>query len=288
MTKPRGEYRFERLLCFERGRADVAEYIFDNAAVQAEQRFTNLELLLDDHTTRRLEAIGVAEAWACLEIGGGGGTVASWLSRRVGPTGRVVVTDIDLSHLGGLRRETNVEVLQHDVGKDAVEEAAFDLVHERLVLVHVRDRREALRRLARALKPGGWLVVEGFDPPFADNGWLIQEPSTAARFRKMHGAMAQLMAGRGAEPGWGRNLYWRLRELGLEEVGMDGYLAVGAGGEAAARLERANFEQVRAEAEAAGLIGRDEVDEVLASLDDPRVVVSTPVLFTAWGRRPAL
>ncbi len=41
---------------------------------------------------------------------------------------------------------------------------AFDLVHARLMLVHVADRAEALRRMAGALRPGGWLLLEDADP----------------------------------------------------------------------------------------------------------------------------
>ncbi len=266
----------------------MAEYIFDNAAPQAAQRFDSLGALYDGNTTRRFEAVGVTDGWQCLEVGGGGGTIARWLSRRVGAGGRVLVTDIDPSYLdqlqaGGL---PNVEVLRHDVGRDPLPAGAFDLVHERLVLIHVRTRGEALRRMAAALKPGGWLIVEDFDPPFADRGWLITDPDLAALYRKMVAAQGQLMAGRGFEPGWGRNLYLRLRELGLEQVGMEGHLAIGAGESPNTRLDRANFEQVRAEAVAAGLISDDEIGQLLARLDDSELVVSSATMFTAWGRRP--
>ena len=40
----------------------------------------------------------------------------------------------------------------------------FDLVHARLVLVHVPDRDRALRTMAEVLRPGGWLLVEDADP----------------------------------------------------------------------------------------------------------------------------
>ena len=39
----------------------------------------------------------------------------------------------------------------------------FDLVHARLVLVHVPDRAPALATMAAALRPGGWLLVEDAD-----------------------------------------------------------------------------------------------------------------------------
>src|ERR1039458_7122444 len=40
----------------------------------------------------------------------------------------------------------------------------FDLVHARLVLVHVPQRAQALAAMVAALKPGGWLLLEEADP----------------------------------------------------------------------------------------------------------------------------
>jgi len=39
----------------------------------------------------------------------------------------------------------------------------FDLVHARLVLVHLTDRAAAMRTMIDALRPGGWLVIEDGD-----------------------------------------------------------------------------------------------------------------------------
>ena len=43
-------------------------------------------------------------------------------------------------------------------------EGPFDLVHARLVLVHLPDRDRALRTMIDVLRPGGWLLVEDADP----------------------------------------------------------------------------------------------------------------------------
>lgn len=63
-------------------------------------------------------------------------------------------------------------------------------------------------------------------------------------------------------------------------------MAVHPGGSAGARLFQANFAQIRDAALAAGLITSAELDRMLALLDDPDFAISTPVLCTAWGRRP--
>jgi hypothetical protein len=68
---------------------------------------------------------------------------------------------------------------------------------------------------------------------------------------------------------------------------MEGHLAVREGGSLGASLDAANYPQVRKEAVAKGLITDAEIDAVLARLDAPDFAVFSPVMFTAWGRRPA-
>ena len=49
----------------------------------------------DAGTIRYLEEIGVSSGWRCLEVGGGGGTIAEWLCQRVGTAGHGAATDLD-------------------------------------------------------------------------------------------------------------------------------------------------------------------------------------------------
>ena len=57
----------------------MSNYIFDNAAPQASQRFASLQTLYDSWTIRHLEATGIGPGWQCWEIGAGGGSIARWL-----------------------------------------------------------------------------------------------------------------------------------------------------------------------------------------------------------------
>src|SRR5262249_177875 len=75
--------------------APATEYIFDNAGKQAETRFRELSKLYDAQTVRHIQQRGINEGWSCLEVGGGGGSITSWLCEKVGVTGRVLATDID-------------------------------------------------------------------------------------------------------------------------------------------------------------------------------------------------
>ena len=108
------------------------------------------------------EALGVGPGWRCLEVGGGAGSITQWLCDRVGPTGTVVATDLQRDFLEDLD-EKNLEVRTHDIAADDLEEGAFDLVHSRMVLQHVPGRDQALKRMARALAPGGVLLEEDMD-----------------------------------------------------------------------------------------------------------------------------
>jgi len=73
-----------------------SRYVFDNAVTaETEQRFAGLEAALDPSTFRYLSGIGVTSGWVCWEVGAGSGSIATWLAERVGPTGRVLATDID-------------------------------------------------------------------------------------------------------------------------------------------------------------------------------------------------
>ena len=126
------------------------------------ERLGMLELLMDPLTIRRLEARGVTEAWNCLEVGAGGGSVALWLAQRVGPGGRVVASDINTRFLRDLDMP-NLEVRQHDIVSDDLEKGGYDLVHCRALLLHLAEREKGLRRMAAAVRPGGWLLIEESD-----------------------------------------------------------------------------------------------------------------------------
>jgi ubiquinone/menaquinone biosynthesis C-methylase UbiE len=71
-----------------------SHYAFDNAAPQARDRFENLSALYDQVTCRHLDRFGIGAGWSCLEVGAGGGSIANFMSRRVGTRGHVVGVDV--------------------------------------------------------------------------------------------------------------------------------------------------------------------------------------------------
>jgi ubiquinone/menaquinone biosynthesis C-methylase UbiE len=265
-------------------------YLFDNAAeAETAERFASLDALYNFRTFRFLETAGIGPGWHCLEVGGGSGAVATWMAERVGPSGYVLVTDIDPRFMerSAYRRPAHMEVRHHDIGTDPLPEQEFNLIHARLVLCHVPQRLAALARLVAALKPRGWLVIEEFDGRIIDRTIPVSDAEAAASFKLAGGALVRLLEDRGFEVEWGRRLYGRLNGAGLTEVGMEGHVAVCPGGSLGTSLDAANYAQVRKEAVAKGLITDAEIDAVLARLDAPDLALFSLVMYTAWGRRPS-
>src|SRR5262245_7876226 len=109
----------------------MTRYIFDNAATaETAERFASLDALYNFRTFRFLETTGIGPGWRCLEVGGGSGSAAAWMAERVGPSGYVLVTDLDprLMESAARCKFANMEVRRHDIGTDPLPEAAFDLI----------------------------------------------------------------------------------------------------------------------------------------------------------------
>jgi SAM-dependent methyltransferase len=263
--------------------ASRVPYLLDNAGADAPARLTALAAMFDPGTIRHLESRGVGPGWHCLEVGGGGGSVAAWLATRVGPTGHVLVTDIDPRFLQALDLST-VEVRRHDIATDPLPESAFDVIHMRLVLNHLPEPARVLARLRTALKPGGWLVCEEFDSESMPPDPTVRAGELLLRSQV---AMGRLMADRGFDRRFGRRLFAHLRAQGLADVGAEARLFMVQDGSPGADLVRANCEQLRtAMIDAGGVTGR-EIDQDLARLNEPQFMMPSSIMWAAWGRRIA-
>lgn len=257
-------------------------YLLDNAQAQAATRFAALSSVFDPWTFRHLENLGVAAGWRCWEVGAGGPSVPSWLAERVRPEGHVVATDIDVSWLPP-GTERTFDVRRHDVAADPPPGAGFDLVHARLVLVHVVRRDDALRSMVDSLRPGGWLLVEDADPalqPLICPDEYGPEQRLANRLRQ---GFRTLLSRRGADLGFGRTLPRLLRNAGLTDVEADAFFPVTS--PACDLLEKATVEQVRGQLVAGGLATDEDIDRHLANVAAGRLDLATAPLISAWGRR---
>ena len=72
--------------------------------------------------------------------------MARWLGAEVGPHGQVVAVDIDTRFLRDLDSQT-IEVAEADVVTDPLPAGPFNVVHARLLLMHVAARDQVVPRL---------------------------------------------------------------------------------------------------------------------------------------------
>jgi ubiquinone/menaquinone biosynthesis C-methylase UbiE len=259
-------------------------YLLDNRRAAAGVRIDALAALFDDSTFRHVRQLGITPGWRCWEVGAGGSSVARWLGERAGPSGRVLATDIDTTWAEAARAP-NVEVRVHDVGRDEPPARGFDLVHARLVLVHVPDRDKALRSMIGALRPGGWLLLEDADPALQPLICLDEYGPEQELANRLRAGFRRMLAERGADLAYGRTLPRLLRDAGLADVEADAYFPITSA--ACDALETATIDHIRDGLVAGGHATQDEIDRHLANVAAGRLDLATSPMISAWGRRTA-
>lgn len=119
-----------------------------------------------------IEVSGVRTGNQVLDVAGGTGDLTRYFSRLVGPTGKVVLSDINSSMLNMGRDRLidqgytgNVEYVQANAECLPFADNTFDCITIAFGLRNVTDKDTALRSLTRVLKPGGRLLVLEFSKP---------------------------------------------------------------------------------------------------------------------------
>ncbi|KRS20184.1 ubiquinone biosynthesis methyltransferase UbiE [Alishewanella sp. WH16-1] len=119
-----------------------------------------------------IDCSGVRPGQQVLDLAGGTGDITALFSKRVGPTGKVVLADINESMLNVGRDKlrdlglvTNIEFVQANAEALPFADNSFDIVSIGFGLRNVTDKDAALRSIFRVLKPGGRLLVLEFSKP---------------------------------------------------------------------------------------------------------------------------
>jgi SAM-dependent methyltransferase len=261
-------------------------YLLANAATAAAERFAAFVELFDPSTFSHMEKLGIAPGWRCWEVGAGGTSVVHWLAERVGDQGHVLATDIDVTWAGAAANPLSpqVEVRVHDAALDPPPAVQFDLVHARLVLVHIPERAKALEAMVGALAPGGWLFIEDADPALQPLSALEVRGPEQELANRLRSGFRALMAGRGADLAYGRTLPRLLQEAGLCEVRADASFPVAH--PACARLETATIHLIAAQLIENDIATPEEIQLHLANVAAGKLDLTQPPMVAAWGRRP--
>ena len=243
--------------------------------------FDALATMFNERTFRHIRALGIDEGWRCWEAGAGGAIVPSWLCERVGPTGRVLASDVSTAALDEVT-DPPYQVLRHDLTVDPPPATEFDLVHTRLVLEHLKAPAVALTTLVSALRPGGWLLVESADPALQPLACPDQVGSREALANKVRLSFWDVL-GQRTHLALGRTLPRLLRAVGLTDVNAEA--AFSLGGPDARRLQRGLTMWMGPHLIADGQVSEDELHKHLADLDSNDLDVALFPVVSAWGRK---
>lgn len=259
-------------------------YVLDTAQPMEKQRLDEQATLIDPFTFGRLDHVGVAAGWRCLEVGGGAGSVVSWLCQRVGPAGQVVATDLETRWLEGLAASNpNLQVRRHDVVVDPLEDSAYDLIHARLVLAFLPRRDAVVTKLVSALRPGGWLVVE--EPDAHTFGTSHPHHATWA---KVATAMRRALESAGVDTTYGRKLPASLRSAGLTDLNVEGLLTPGLAPDLASPIVLPMLDRLRDPILTMGSASATEIDSIVDEFrdQDSSLWIYPTIVVSARGRRP--
>jgi SAM-dependent methyltransferase len=161
------------------------------------------------------DRLGVRSPWRCLDVGAGVGSATVPLARRVLPGGRVVALEPSAGYTRVLRRRApaNVQVVEATLDRFEWDGPPFDFVFCRWLFLFIRDLKPALARLARLLRPGGFLAVQDYH----DYDGMTLYPESPAFNRVIAGARRWFLRNGGDLRVAGR-LPAAFRRLGLRMV----------------------------------------------------------------------
>ena len=250
------------------------DYVLDQGFDDERKRLSGMESLWDPGSQALLDELGIAGGWRCLEVGAGGGSMVQWMADR---GANVTAIDIDTRFIESLAGGS-IEVRRVDLRTDELPQDEFDLVHARLVLEHLSDRRQILDRLVIALRPGGWLVIEDYD--WSCYGFEGDNPG----FGEIADVLADFMAKAGFERDYGRRVVSDMKAAGLTDIRGEGRARWIDATSPGFDFFRLTFESLRGAVVDAGLLSAEEADAAAAGFSgDGRLL--TPMMMAGIGRR---
>ncbi|MEV0282981.1 methyltransferase domain-containing protein [Kribbella sp. NPDC050820] len=256
------------------------DYLFDTGSELGTHHLDHLGKLLNRPTAWALERVGLRPDLRCLELGAGNGSIANWLAAR---TREVVAVDIDTSQLNDVA--PGVQVIRHDLRDGLPVEGPFDLIHARLLLMHLPEREQLLERIVEALAPGGWLVLGDItDRPLET--LAVPEPGDQGLWDKMlHLSHNVVSPARGISWTFARETAGLMTAAGLVDVDVMEYSQTTAGGTDGCLLHLNLNQQAEPLLRAAGATD-DELTRYRELMTNPAFRAWFYEFLVTSGRRP--
>ena len=147
---------------------DHSDYLMGRNAAEY-QRLHLQGLRLEPITFRVLHQAGLKEGMNCLDVGCGTGSGMHLMGSIVGDLGSVTGIDTDkkigVEALKRLRylKNSNYHFQLDDITTCELDTEKYDFVFARLLLIHLTNPTEIIKKLFNAVKPGGRLLIQDYD-----------------------------------------------------------------------------------------------------------------------------
>lgn len=241
----------------------------------------------DDHTRRMLHLADCEPDTVILDAGAGAGSVSAFAATELlEPTdsgGRVDALDIDPQHLPQHER---IRVRAEDITTADLGTGVYDLVHARLLLMHLPTRDDVLRRMICALKPGGRLIISDWDCQRPTGLLQTADPALKQAFVSFQQILIGHAIAGGMSAGWASTIASALLRHGLQLIKSEIHIQDWTGGQPGLqwydRISRHHQDALLASG-----MTPEQLQLLRDGLVDPNTVGYLYPLFTAVGIRAA-
>ena len=243
----------------------------------------------EPETNWLLDQIGVGPGWRAVDIGCGPIGILDLLSQRVGPRDSVIGLERESRFVAmayaeiAKRNLDNVKIIEADALNTGLEKNAFDLVHERLVMVNISDREALLSEMLSLLRHNGTIVLSDID----NVSWLCQPPHPS--WEILLNAFHTVFHAGGGNGFIGRRLPIMLHAAGVRNVQIKITVATPEVGDYRRTHLLSLIDPVREKVIAKGLLDekqlRDHRDALSRHLNDPATVVIDKLFVQSWGQK---
>jgi ubiquinone/menaquinone biosynthesis C-methylase UbiE len=266
-----------------------AAYIFSQAPNEVD-RLQSWARSWEPETDAMLDRIQVQPGWRAIDLACGPLGIIGPLSRRVGPSGSVVASDLNPGILSAARSYAevnglkNVEFVQANAYQSDLPPASFDLVHARFMFAPLGQDDTLLKQMIALTRPGGIVASQESD----ESGYVCYPPQPA--WERLKQLTIAAFARGGGDYSAGRRTYGLFRRAGLQDVqARAACLALPSGHPyrlwpiESALAFRPRFLEW-------GLITASELDHLLQECEriarDPETFLISFVVMQVWGCKP--